>query len=728
MKDKLKQIDRLVAGAMELHRAGHLKEACKAYKKALALDPSFRDAREFLSVALQGLGRTQDACREISRVVALGGAQARTFVHAAFIFLQAEQFSEAEKFACAAKELEKNNLYARVNLAFAISGQGRVLDALNEVKELGDPISLPSDIKFQLGQFYLARSSYQKAQTLFEYCVDEGHESNKAKINLAVCLIGQRRFKEAKHCLVGVTSSDLNDCGNALINLAVIASATRDHQQAQAYLRESLKLMPSNLKAQVNLALSLNDEARYDEALGVLYEASRMPNARGQPFLSGRLLHQKMQCADWAGYAQMKERLEIDLRQGLPVAEPFGAQAYLEDPKDLHGVAVRFSRDLFGDTVGSSPPQCFPQSLLPVSGGHIRIGFVSGEFREHATLSLLIGLLEKLDRKKVSIRCYDNGWDDGGQLRRRLEKCCDVEAISAKSDAQVAQDIGDWGCDILFNLNGFFGEVRHGLFARQPSRRQINYLGFPGTLGSECINGLVGDHVVTPIAHEPYYVEKIFRMPGCYQPTDSNRFIPTQQFDDEGMLPPDVFVYCCFNNTYKITPEIFQCWCEILVAVPRSILWLLETGDNIVARLRKAASSYGVDPRRLFFSPRADPKRHLSRHLRADLFLDTTPYNAHTTGSDALWCGLPVLTVRGTTFPGLVGESLLRATDVEEHLVADNLEDYVVRAINFGNDRHRTDTLKSHLVINRHALRLFDTDRYCREFEDVLAQIMDTLH
>lgn len=728
MKNKSKHVNELLADGLDLHRATRLREAVQAYKRVLALDPLCRDAREFLSIALQGLGRTQDACSEIRRVVALGGNQARTFVHAAFIFLQAEQFSEAEKFARMAKEIEKYNLHASINLAFALSGQGRVVEAFSEIEELGDPVFLPSDIKFQLGQFYLARSAYKEAQPFFEYCIQEGHQANKANINLAVCLIYQRRFDEAKYFLARVTSSDLDDRGNVLQNLGVIAGARRDHRQAQAYLRESLEVMPDNHKALVNLALSLNDEARYDEALEVLYKASRMPTASRQPFLSGRLLHQKMQCADWSGYTQMKERLERDLRQGKPVAEPFGAQAYLEDPKALHDVAVKFSSDLFGRAQGNSSPTGFPQSLLPAARGLIRIAFVSGEFREHATLSLLIGLIEKLDRNKVSIRCYDNGWDDGSQLRQRLERCCEVIAISMKSDVEVVQEIRTWRCDILFNLNGFFGEVRHGLFAMQPARRQINYLGFPGTLGGECINGLVGDRVVTPIAHEKHYVEKIFRMPGCYQPTDSSRFIPTQPFIDEGVVSQGAFVYCCFNNTYKITPEIFHCWCKMLAGVPDSVLWLLETGASISDRLKKVASSYGVDPRRLVFSPRADPKRHLSRHLRADLFLDTTPYNAHTTGSDALWVGLPVLTVRGTTFPGLVGESLLRAVDLHEHLVADNLEDYVVRAINLGSDRDRTDALKSHLVINRRALRLFDTDRYCREFEDVITQIMDTLH
>ena len=240
-------------------------EAIQSYKRALSVDPTLLDAREYLAVALQNLGRTNEACLEIHRVVKLGSNQPRTFVHAAFIMLQAKKFQDAEIFARRARQMDSDNRYAIVNLAFALSGQGKTEESQIEIKSLGEVVTLPSDIKFQLGQFYISVSNFLNAQTYFNYCIEEGFEVDKSLINLATCLIRQRCYLKAKDYLSLVRSTDPVDRANVHQNYAVIASALRDHKTAQDQLRRCLEANPSNVKALINLALSFNDEARYDE-------------------------------------------------------------------------------------------------------------------------------------------------------------------------------------------------------------------------------------------------------------------------------------------------------------------------------------------------------------------------------------------------------------------------------------------------------------------------------
>ncbi|HEX7791942.1 MAG TPA: hypothetical protein VF467_15615, partial [Afipia sp.] len=283
--------------------------------------------------------------------------------------------------------------------------------------------------------------------------------------------------------------------------------------------------------------------------------------------------------------------------------------------------------------------------------------------------------------------------------------------------ADIARLLRELEIDIAVDLNGYTEGMRPGVLAHRPAPVQVNYLGFPGTLGAAYMDYIVADATVIPDRQRPFFTEKVVHLPDSYQANDRLRPISDRTFArDELGLPPDGFVFCCFNNNYKITPQTFDGWMRILVHVPGSVLWLIEDNATASANLRKEAAARGVDPQRLVFAARMVPEEHLARHRCADLFLDNMPYNAHTTASDALWAGLPLLTCAGETFAGRVAASLLRAMGLPE-LVTSSQDDYERLAVELATKPDRLKALRQKLADNRLTAPLFDTVRFTRHLE-----------
>jgi predicted O-linked N-acetylglucosamine transferase (SPINDLY family) len=298
-------------------------------------------------------------------------------------------------------------------------------------------------------------------------------------------------------------------------------------------------------------------------------------------------------------------------------------------------------------------------------------------------------------------------------MRKRLVSTFDeFHDVRRKSDHEVGALLHDLKVDIAIDLKGYTQDARSGIFARRPAPVQASYLGFPGTTGSEFIDYIIVDKTVVPFEHQPFYTEKIVHLPNCYQVNDTSRKIadktPSRQ---EAGLPEEGLVFCCFNNNWKITPEVFNGWMRLLHAVKGSVLWLLGDNDGAERNLREEARARGIDPSRLVFAGRLPLEDHLARHRLADMFLDTLPYNAHTTASDALWAGLPVITRLGGSFAGRVAASLLNAIGMPE-LVTDNIEDYEALALRLALDPSLLKEYRSRLAINRLTYPLFDTERF----------------
>ncbi|HKQ09737.1 MAG TPA: tetratricopeptide repeat protein [Rhizomicrobium sp.] len=437
------------------------------------------------------------------------------------------------------------------------------------------------------------------------------------------------------------------------------------------------------------------------------------------PYAQGLLLHLKMYACDWRGFEAAVARLDDAVRAGAPAAEPFVYQAVSASPADLLRCAATHAAHRY-------PPS--PARFRVRSHDRIRLGYVSGEFRAQATAYLMAEMYERHDRARFEIFAFDNGLDDGSPMRRRLEAAFagQITPITGLSDGGAAEAIMAAQIDILVNLNGYFGDHRMGIFAQRPAPIQVNYLGFPGTLGADTIDYIIADETVIPPGEEKYYTEQVVRLPGSYQVNDAKREIAADiPAKADCGLPAGTFVFCNFNSCYKLTPGTFAEWMAILAAVPGSVLWLLENNTIATANLRREAEARGVAGERLVFAPMIALSSHLARLGLADLFLDSLPYNGHTTASDALWAGVPVLTQRGTAFAGRVAASLLKAVGLPE-LITETPEQYRALALSLARDPSSLHALKAKLAANRRTMPLFDAARFTRNIESAYARMMET--
>lgn len=430
------------------------------------------------------------------------------------------------------------------------------------------------------------------------------------------------------------------------------------------------------------------------------------------PFIKSRLLQHQLLACDWAEIDALIADIAADLDAGKASARPFVWQAVATSPQSLRRCAEIYSG---GE---SRTPVAASAQRKDGDGDRIRIGYLSGEFRDHSISWLRAGLFEAHDKSRFEVVAFDNGWDDGGAARQRIGRAMDrIVAIGGLSDAEAAAAIAREEIDVLIDLNGFNGLNRLGVLALRPAPVQATLPGYPGTLGAGFIDYILSDATVVPPEHRPFYTEKPVHLPGSYQPNDRGKAISDRCYTRAELgLPGDGFVFCCFNANYKILPPMFDVWMRILRSVEGSVLWLLADNAEAAANLHREATVRGIDPARLVFAPRMPLADHLARHACADLFLDTLPCNAHATASDALWAGLPLLTCIGQTFSGRVAASLLKAIGLPEMICA-TVAEYETTATRLATDPAALGMLKAKLANNRLTTPLFDTARYTRHLQ-----------
>lgn len=355
--------------------------------------------------------------------------------------------------------------------------------------------------------------------------------------------------------------------------------------------------------------------------------------------------------------------------------------------------------------------------------GRIRVGYLSADFCHHATSQLMIELLESRDQGRFETFLYSHSADDGSVLQKRLQAACE-HFIDVKhlSNAAVAQRMRDDALDIVIDLKGYTRDSRFELLAYRPAAVQVAWLGYPGSTGADFIDYLIGDPIVLPIEHAANYSEKIAQLPVTYQPNERKRLLPAATPRGELGLPEEAVVLCCFNQTYKMSPQMLDIWATILRAAPNTVLWILAWERHVVGNLHREFAKRGITADRVIFAPKVEPAQHLARLRAADLFLDTWPCNAHTTASDALFAGVPVLTLPGETFASRVAASLVNACGLPD-LICQDSEAYTNLAIGLANELELLRALKNHLEESRADLPLFDSARFTREFEALLLRM-----
>ena len=348
----------------------------------------------------------------------------------------------------------------------------------------------------------------------------------------------------------------------------------------------------------------------------------------------------------------------------------------------------------------------------------IRIGYYSADYYEHATSYLIAELIELHDKSKFEIFGFSFGPDQDDKMRKRISKAFDQFIdVNLKSDKEVAQLSRDLKIDIAVDLKGFTQFSRFGIFVERCAPIQVNYLGHPGTLGADCIDYIIADKVLIPQKNQKDYSEKIIYLPHCYQVNDSNKKISDKVFTKKELgLPEDGFVFCCFNQSYKITPYVFDIWTRLLKRIDGSVLWLIKDSDIGVNNLKKEAQKRGVEPDRIIFADKISNAEHLARHRLADLFIDTFPYTAHTTCSDALWSSLPVVTRIGQSFVSRVSASLLTAIGLSE-LITKKEKEYEELAFKIANNKSLLNEIKKKLNKNKLIKPLFNTKLFTKNIE-----------
>lgn len=716
-----------LATAMQYLQSGMLSQAQALCRQVLAANPRQIDAHNMLAAIGARAGRFDEALRHLDESVRLNPSDARAHSNRGVALRKTGRDAEAVDAFRQAVRLQAGYAEAHFNLGNALRDTGQAAAALE---------------------------SYQRAVTLRP-------EVPEMRVNLIELLLRQGLFAPALDAARELARQQadaraFNLLGNALAGLKQHAAALDSYaraiaaapQDARAFANRAAVLLelqrPGEAATDLDTALGLDPaqaatwEMRAEAALRL-----RQPGHAADcyqrvcaidpeyPYAPGNALHARMLACDWRDFDAQAAAVQAALQAGRPAAEPFGYQAVATQEDDLLRCARLFASAEFPpqpaadiDALAAPDSETGPAAVGgdavqgAAADGRITVGYLCGEFREHATTMLMCGVYEHHDRERFRVLAFDNGGDDHSAYRQRLHQAFEsLIDIRGLSDAQAAQAIRRAGVDILVNLNGYFGEGRNGVFARRPAPIQVNYLGFPGTLGAPWMDYLLADPIVIPADSRVHYTEQVVHLPRCYQPGDNRRERPPLDTDRRAHGLPDVgLVFCCFNNCYKFTPAVFASWVRILERVPGSVLWLLEDNATARARLEAAAATRGLDPGRLVFAPRRSPSEHLARHGCADLFLDTSPYNAHTTASDALWMGLPVLTRQTDTFPGRVAASLLAAAGLPE-LVVHTEADYEDLAVRLATEPGALASLRERLTVQRAHCALFDTARTTRAIE-----------
>ena len=626
---------------------------------------------------------------------------------------------------------------------------GQYAEAINLVESARVAGCVTYDLLLCQGNAYFQSGHPAQAAQCYQSLVQQNPSVKPPRYNLALALAKAGRRAESVsvlQALIGMAPEYLN----AHIKLADLLADAGDPRGAAVAYRAAIALRPDMGELHNNLGKALRQIGQMPEARACFETAIRLGIQQAVVYLNLGGVYQSLRQQDEA-LAIYRQGLAIDPDDYSLLTSAVHVQQMLCDWNGLENLHERLVTPALQEVVGRLPPPSFPFLALPTlvtsaeqrciadnyarsltdtastvyahtpqlrGAKPLRIGYVSADFHNHATAHLMLGLFKRHDRSQVEVWAYSLGSDDGSYYRKRIAADCDhFQDIGSLSDDQAAARIHADAIDIVIDLKGYTGSARPAIFARRPAPLQVQYLGYPGTMGGDFIDYVIADQVVLPPADIPFYSESPIWMPHCYQINDCEQPIAAHLPDRATCgLPEQGFVFCCFNSPYKIEPKVFDAWMQMLAAVPDSVLWLYAGNPTAVINRRQAAVNWGIAPERLVFAEMMPKDRHLARQRQADLFLDTLFYNAHTTGSDALWAGVPMLTLPGETFASRVGESLLRAVGLEEMIVP-SLDAYVAKAIEFAQHPERLAAIKAKLAQNRLTCSLFDTEAFTRGLE-----------
>jgi len=763
---KLEEAERLCRSVLNeqplyfdaLHLLGVLRgeredyqEAVKLISLSVAQNPSSAEAHSNLGIALLKLERHQDAVASFDRALAIEPDYAAALNNRANILMKLGRYDEAVATYDRLIALRSNDPIVLYRQGNALHALGRYEEAIARFEQTLALRPTHADAMNNLGTALLKLGRHEEAVARFERALKGQPDDFSALVNQGTALAGMERYEEA------VSSYDkalaINpDHAELLYNRGQALMRARRYDEAITSYGRALAVKQDYAEASGGRAFSLYAVGRYveaiasfDQALAIRSDYAIALQGRGDAlarlrrhedaaisyeralslepdlkYLLGSAAYSRARFCDWRDEILVEKRIVDEVRAGKPVISPFSFLSISESPADQLACASTHVRERFAVELARRGTRRDHQHE------RIRLAYISADFSDHAMSNLMVGLFEQHDRARFEVSAISFGPDRNSEMRSRLirsfEQFIDVRP---KSDKMVFEQLRELQVDIAVDLMGFTRNCRPEILARRPAPIQVNYLGYPGTMGADFIDYIIADEFVIPRSEQHNYSEKVVYLPDCFQANDSKRKIgertPTRT---EAGLPETGFVFCCFNNGYKIKPEVFDVWMRILKRVEHSVLWLLGESDTTMANLRREAQSRGVKPDRLVFAKRVKTLDYLARYRLADLFLDTLPFNAGTTASDALWAGLPLVTCAGKAFAARMAGSLLHAVGLSE-LVTRNLEDYEALALKLATDAELLRDVREKLAHNRFWKPLFDTDRFRRHIEAAYTQMWE---
>jgi predicted O-linked N-acetylglucosamine transferase (SPINDLY family) len=741
----------LIQTALEHLQRGAMAEASNLLAQVLTTQGNDANAHYLQGIALYQLGRKADALRHFQRAAEIQPAFVDALYNRGTVEADLGLVDVAVTSFQQVLKLDQNHLAAYGNLAGVLMDAGRFDEAVSCLSQL--IVRMPHDPEgfYNRGTVLLAQKKAAEALNDFQKALALKPDHVLALCNQATALAQLARHDEA----VAIAQRALGVDARCLAAHRVLTQIFNEMQKwddAQRHAEIAVSLAPNDPEAQLALGDVLRARGAFAQAIthydaAILARPTHGPSfvvradahrqlknwgqaaadykhaAALQPyahFAVGFAVHTLGQICAWDEAKALLPVLNQGLQQGAEASTPLTLLAYDASPHEQLRCANIMAQHYMA-AVRARVSQPVPQST-----DKIRIGYFSPDFYAHPVGHLIVGALEAHDRTRFEIVGLRYGGARNDDVATRIDAALDrVVSLDGLSDSAAVALARSLSLDIAVDVAGYTGAARSGLFAHGVAPVQVNYLGYPGTLGQGLVDYIIADPIIIPAGQEDHYGEKIVRLPDTYQANDARRTVADKIFTRAELgLPGDAFVFCAFNAAYKIKPATFEAWMRILKRVPYSVLWLLDDNPVATANLKDAAKRAGVEPQRLIFANRMPPDLHLARQRTADLFLDTWPYNAHTTASDALWVGLPVLTYAGQTFASRVAASLLHAIGAPE-LVTHDVAAYEALAVALAQDPTRLGELRARIMANRLSAPLFDTARFTRHLESAYTLMME---
>ncbi|NTW57040.1 MAG: tetratricopeptide repeat protein [Chlorobiaceae bacterium] len=703
---------------MELKR---YEDAIASFDQSLSVRPGDAETYTNRGVALEKLERYEEAVTSYESAITLNPNNPLTYNNYGVVLQHLKKFDEALLIFDKAVQIKQNYAEAYNNRGNVLRELERYDDALESFDRALLCFRDYPEVFNNQGNTFLQMNRIEDAIYAYKKAVSLKPDYVEAYSNLGKALIKLKRYEESVHAYrkaIALKSDDpelYNSLGHVYFELKRYKNAIGSYENA-------VSVKPDYAEVYARLGFVYEKIKRYDFAVENYEKAlvlkPDIDNISGQCDLARMMIH------DWSKHYNKKEAIIDEINKYEYSYSPFHLLALIDNPPIHKEIAERFG--------GKILPQ---KESLPVIDKRpykkkIRIGYFSADFRTHPVSFLISGMIESHNKECFEIFAFAFGPDSEDEMKMRLCSAFDhFIDVRAMSDLEVAELSRKMEIDIAVDLGGYTSYNRIGIFSYRAAPLQLNFLGFPGTMGVEYLDYIIADHIVIPEHSREYYTEKIIYMPDTYLPNDDKREISDKIYTRrEFGLPEKDFVFCCFNNNYKFNPAVFDCWMNILRRVNHSVLWLREGANIATENLRREAKSKGIDPDRLIFAGHVKSgAEYLSRQRIGDLFLDTIPYNAHTTACDALWAGLPVLTLMGESFQTRVASSVLHAVGLSE-LVTRSRDEYENLAVELAKNPEKLKAIREKLDRNRLTTPLFDTKLFTRNIEKAYTMIYERYH